>query len=88
MLEKIDKYAFYECGHLYDIVFYPKLKFIGKRAFYKCELLTDISFKYKMEIDNEAFYKSGLKNIVLGNKIKKNMLGIRIFKHCDHIESI
>ena len=64
-VENIGSYAFAECSNLQEIIFNNPNTVIGSYAFHKCTSLTDIDLTNVSQVQDFAFFQSGLENIVL-----------------------
>ena len=64
-VENIGSYAFAECSNLQEIIFNNPNTVIGSYAFHKCTSLTDIDLTNVSQVQDFAFFQSGLESIVL-----------------------
>ncbi|MCD8206664.1 MAG: leucine-rich repeat protein [Bacteroidales bacterium] len=87
-LESVGRSAFYNCTSLMQIPLnYSSLDYIGKYAFYGCSELRTIPLNDKLrEIDDYAFYKSGLSEIELPSSIER--IGDKAFYKCTDLEEV
>lgn len=69
-VERINKDLLKGKQSLKEVIFDDSTKIIGRNAFCGCEELTNINFpKSLVIIENEAFYKSGVQNLVFNNDL-------------------
>lgn len=64
-VENIGTYAFAGCSNLREIIFNNPNTVIGSYAFHKCTSLTNIDLTNVSQVQDFAFFQSGLENIVL-----------------------
>ena len=86
-LQSIGSSAFYGCKSLSFIDLPDALTRIGSSAFNCCSSLTEITIPSGVEtIENNAFYYSGLTNVVISEGVKKIDYGA--FQSCNQLYSI
>ncbi|MCD8206523.1 MAG: leucine-rich repeat protein [Bacteroidales bacterium] len=90
-LQSIGRSAFYECDALASLnLSWTKLEYIGKYAFFNCSHLREINFNTTderlVEIDDCAFYKSGLSGITLPSTVER--IGSKAFYKCTDLTNL
>lgn len=84
-VNKIEGTAFENCSGLSEITV-PVLQTAGWRAFAGCSSLKEVNIPEVETIEGGAFGESGLRNVLVGNKLKK--IGDRAFEECKALTSI
>lgn len=88
--ENMGDEAFADCVSLESVVFREisgQITRISKGAFKNCKFLEHISLPANVEeIEDEAFYGSGLKNVIFSNSVKR--IGKSAFARCYSLEHL
>ncbi|MCQ2747689.1 MAG: leucine-rich repeat domain-containing protein [Mycoplasmoidaceae bacterium] len=80
--------AFYNCTHvsLFTTYSQPQLVHIGENSFYNCSKLKLNIQQPAIAVDDCAFAKSGVDQIIFGSSIES--IGSNVFDECSGLETI
>lgn len=76
-ISSIGAYAFYFCEALETIIIPSSITVLEIQAFYQCSSLIEISLPNVLAIGNQAFHRSGIESVYLGNSLQT--LGTYVF---------
>lgn len=85
-LKTISDYGFYECSSLSDIVLPASLEAIGSMAFAECSSLKEITIPASAKVFDGAFYKSGLRRVILENGL--DYIDTKAFEKCRDLTEV
>ena len=78
--------CFSKCSSLEKIMMQDTITEIAKEAFYECSKLSEFDFSNITSIDISAFNNTGLKNIILSERLIK--LNNNAFQNCQFLETV